>query len=199
MTVKDIKILKQTNNYRITLCYVSVFGNGERKERLEIKIKNKWVFVQNYYHFNDEKNFEKYSDALEHAKRFNPKQGWFKNYGQGTPLDQFKKSFKYSFSKDSQTTVKDFEILENFTEIFKVGNIWQFHGNHRKISAAFQFLIWDKKLKKEIEKILVTKYQGFVCKHEICEYTVTIKSKKEHEEFHQRVKERRIEQKALKN
>lgn len=192
MTVTDIKVLKQTSNYRITLCNVSVFSDGENMERLELKIKNKWVFVQNYYHFSDEKDFEKHSDALDHAKRFNPKQGWFKNYGPGTPLDQFKKSFKFSFSKDYQTKVKDFEILEDMTEIYKVGNIWQFHGNHKKISAAFQFLIWDNKLKKEIEKILIKKYNGFVCRNEICEYSVIIRSKKEHEEFHQRVKERQI-------
>jgi len=193
MTVTDIKVLKQTSNYRITLCHVSISMDGENLERLELKIKNKWVFVQNYYHFIDEKDFDEHSDALDHAKRFNPKQGWFKNYGHGNPLDQFKEIGKYQWSKDHSTNEPNFDKLANFTEMYKVGkNVYQFHGNHSKISAAFQFLIWDNKLKKDIEEILVKKYDGFVCKNEICEYTVIIKPKKEHEEFHQRVKERQI-------
>ncbi len=157
MPVTDIKILKETENYKITLCNVSAWfsSEGEEMERLELKIKNKWVFVKNYYHHQHEKDFEKYSQALEKAKQFNPNQGWFKVYGQGHPLDQFKTIFNYKFSNDSSIEIKGFDQLANFTSINRYGHIWQFWGNHTKVSAVFSFLIWDNKLKASIDKKLL--------------------------------------------
>ena len=191
MPVTDIKILKETKNYRITLCNISTWGSDKLMERLELKIKGKWIFVQNYYHFKDEKDFEEYSDALSHAKQFNPKKGWFKNYGQGSPLDQFKKTIKFRFSKEgSLYDVKNFDQLEHsFTELEKTEHVWTFHGNHKKISAAFQFLVWNTELKNKIRKTLLgRKYDGFVCNDKICKGSVILTTKKQHKEFHTRVK-----------
>lgn len=158
MSVIDIQVLRQTENYRITQCNISLYGNTDENdlERLELKINGLWVFVQNYYHHRDEKDFEEYSQALEIAKTFNPDQGWFKMYGQGTPLDQFKKEFDFKFSETYSEKIKDFDQLQS-PGIHTINKISKFSGNHQAVSAAFSFIIWDESLVKQIRKALKTK------------------------------------------
>ena len=150
MTVTDIKVLRETENYIITLCKVEVFDDPSILERLDLKLDGKLIFVQNHYHFQKDEDFEQYSEALSKAKTFKKSQGWFRNYGQGSPLDQFKDNFSFRLSKDYSSIIEDFGKLTEFTEIHKQGSIWKFHGNHKTISSAFSFIIWNKELAKKI-------------------------------------------------
>lgn len=193
----DCKVLRKTKDYKISLCDTAEgYGTSRYLEQLELKINNEWVFIQNYTHLGGEKDFAKYSEALELAEKYNPKQGWFKNFGYGSLFDQFKETIQY---KDWPKKIEKHDELQDFTILYKMhkhNNIWIFWGNHSHIGDVFQFFIWDPKIKNEIEKILVKKYKARICRDKICEYKVHIKSKKAHKEFHRWVLKNYPERKA---
>lgn len=153
MHTKTIEVLKETENYKITLVKRFWFENQAKTlEQLEVKINGNWVLVKYYLH---QKDWEEHSEALSVAESFSPTRGYFRVDGQGHPLDHFDKEFNYDFGQGQIHKVTDWELED--VSFSRLKHHTQFSGSHKWIGAVFYYIIWDETLAADIEKKFKTR------------------------------------------
>jgi len=147
INVEDLGVIYQKPHYRIKRVNVQVFGESWTPlYQLEAKIRGLWIFIVREHIILDTDGGRR--SALDRLKdkseRFASKLGFFKIYGhQNHPLEEF--------------DFKEGGGFEDFTKLVSSDGqkwLWAFHGNHKHYSAAFQYLIWDRKLAGEIRRRL---------------------------------------------
>ena len=129
-----VRTVEDAPLYRVDEVRVWSLGRYELMKKLMLKINGKLVFVRRYDKIEAEivlpEHLKQVKDAFE--------RGYFCLYGKGDPLKEFS------------------DPLEDFTRIedTEVEGVKRFGGNHKRYSAAFHYLIWNRELIEEIEKRL---------------------------------------------
>lgn len=110
-----MQTLESTDNYKITVDEkIDADAFTVRKENLEIKIRDQWIHVMEFYHTENRDE----SVLVQIAKRFDPARGWLRISGKGEPSDQkFNETTTFNLNKD--------------------GSIAKF------ASRGYMFVIWD--------------------------------------------------------
>ena len=129
-----VRTVEDTPLYRVD--EVKIWSSGRYKPMLELmlKVNGGLVFVRRYDRVDAELILPKHIKQVEDAFE----RGYFCLRGKGDPLKEFS------------------DPLEDLTKIedTEVEGVKRFSGNHKRYSAAFDYLIWDKELIEEIEKRL---------------------------------------------
>ena len=145
INVEYLEIVFQKPHYCIQRVNVQVFGPWTPMYELTVKIRRRWIFVvREHILLNTEDGRQSALDRLKtRAQRFNSKLGYYRLHGRHDhPLDEF--------------TFKKGGGLEDFTRLVPYDGkwLWNFGGNHRNYSAAFTYLVWDRKLAGDIRQRL---------------------------------------------
>jgi len=147
INIDELGIIYTKPHYRIKRVNVQTFGPWTPLYQLEVKIRGRWIFVVREHIIldTDDGRLHALSRLKDKARIFDPKLGFYKIYGhQNHPLEEF------DFREGGG-------FMEDFTELvpsIEKKWLWTFHGNHRHRSAAFKYLIWDRKLAGEIRRRL---------------------------------------------
>ena len=129
-----VRTVEDTPLYRIDEVKFWSLGRYELMKKLMLKINGKLVFVRRYDRAEEEFVLSKHLKQVESAFE----RGYFCLYGKGDPLKEF------SDPLDDFTSLDDIEVQ----------GVKRFGGNHRRYSAAFNYLIWNRELIEEIERRL---------------------------------------------
>ena len=129
-----VRTVEDTPLYRVD--EVKIWSSGRYKPMLELmlKINGRLVFVRRYDRVDAELVLPKHIKQVEEAFE----RGYFCLRGKGDPL------------KELSDPLLDFARMED-TE---VEGVKRFSGDHKRYSAAFNYLIWNRELIEEIEKRL---------------------------------------------
>ena len=129
-----VRTVEDAPLYRVDEVRVWSLGRYEPMKKLMLKINGELVFVRRYDKIEAEivlpEHLKQVKDAFE--------RGYFCLRGKGDPLEEF------SDPLEDLTKMEDTEVE----------GIKRFGGNHKRYSAAFDYLIWDRELIEEIEKRL---------------------------------------------
>lgn len=141
INVEHLNAVIQKPHYRIERVNVQVFGPWTPMYELRIKIRGRWVFVTREHIIlnTEDGRLSALIRLKDRAERFNSKLGYYKLHGHGDhPLNEF--------------NFPEGKGLEDFTRLTPYDHqwLWNFGGNHKHYSAAFTYLIWDRKLAGEV-------------------------------------------------
>jgi len=130
----NVRTVEDTPHYRVDQVKVWSLGRYEPMLKLMLKIHGKLVFVRRYDMAEAEFRLP------EHLKRLKEtfEEGYFCIYGRGHPLEEFT------------------DPLDETTYLYatEVEGVKRFCGNHRRYSAAFNYLVWSRELIEQIERRL---------------------------------------------